>query len=74
MEETRKKKLIMVTLFYLILGNIIIPLIGYLYTGTIKGALIFYGWTFVLSFIFWPYFGYLLLTPIQLINSIRGKN
>ena len=74
MEETRKKKLIMVTLFYLILGNIIIPLIGYIYTGTIKGALIFYGGTFVFSFIFWPYFGFLLLNPIQLINFIRGKN
>ena len=74
MEEKKKKKLIKATIFYLILGNIIIPLIGYLYTGTIKGALTFYGWTFVLSFIFWSYFGYLLLNPIQLINSIRGKN
>ena len=47
MEEKKKKKLIKATIFYLILGNIIIPLIGYLYTGTIKGALTFYGWTFV---------------------------
>jgi len=67
--KEKKKKMITITIIYLIFGNIIIPLLGYLYTGTVTGALKIYAGSYIISFIFWPYFGYLLINPLDLINK-----
>ena len=68
--KDKKDKLVLITLIYLFIGNIIIPVLGYIYTGTIKGALKIYAGSYIISFIFWPYFGYLLLDPIELIKNL----
>lgn len=69
--KERKKKMIRITLIYLIVGNIILPFLAYLYTGTVSGALKIYAGSYIISFIFWPYFGYLLLDPKELIKYIK---
>ena len=69
--KDKKDKLVLITLIYLFIGNIIIPILGYLYTGTITGALKIYAGSYIISFIFWPYFGYLLLDPKELVKYMK---
>ena len=73
-KKDKKDKLVLITLIYLFIGNIVVPILGYLYTGTIKGALKIYGASYIISFIFWPYFGYLLLDPVELIKNLFKNN
>ena len=46
------KKLIILSLGYLILGNVIIPLVAFIITRSWKQTLIIYGYTWILNIIF----------------------
>ena len=66
------KKLIIISLGYLILGNIIIPLVAFTITRSWKQTLIIYGYTWILAIIFWPYLGYKLLKPQELWEKLTS--
>lgn len=66
------KKLIILSLGYLILGNVIIPLVAFIITRSWKQTLIIYGYTWILAIIFWPYLGYKLLKPQELWSKLTS--
>jgi len=67
-----ENKLIILSLGYLILGNIIIPLFAFLITRSWKQTLIIHGYTWILSIVFWSYLGYKLLNPMELWKKLTS--
>ena len=68
-----EKKMIIITLIYLITVNLIFPAIGYLITGNKKGIAKGYFYGAIVSVIFWSYFGYMLIKPKELWEKLTGK-
>ena len=66
------RKLIIISLSYLIFGNIIIPLVAFIITRSWKQTLIIYGYTWILSIVFWSYLGYKLLNPMELWTKLTS--
>lgn len=71
-KNDEKKKLIKITLIYLIIGNILFPFIGYIITGNIKGAYKYYAYSFIFSIIFWFYLGNQILNLKELYLVIKN--
>jgi hypothetical protein len=68
-----EKKMIIITLIYLITVNLIFPAVGYLITGNKKGIAKGYLLGSIVSVIFWSYFGYMLIKPKELWAKLTGK-
>jgi hypothetical protein len=68
-----EKKVIIITLIYLITVNLIFPAVGYLITGNKKGMVKGYFYGAIVSVIFWTYFGYMLIKPKELWAKLTGK-
>ena len=66
------RKLIIISLSYLIFGNIIIPLVAFIITRSWKQTLIIYGYTWILAIIFWQYLSYKLLKPQELWKKLTS--
>jgi hypothetical protein len=66
------KKLVILSLLYLVLGNIIVPLVAFIITRSWKQTLIIYGYTWILAIIFWSYLGYKLLNPKELWKKLTS--
>mgnify|MGYP005638094305 FL=1 len=69
-----EKKVIIITLIYLITVNLIFPAVGYLITGNKKGIAKGYLLGAIVSVIFWSYFGYILIKPKELWAKLTGKS
>jgi hypothetical protein len=69
-----EKKMIIITLIYLITVNLIFPAVGYLITGNKKGIAKGYLLGAIVSVIFWSYFGYILIKPKELWAKLTGKS
>ena len=69
----KEKKIIIITIIYLITVNLIFPAAGYLITGNKKGIAKGYLFGSIVSVIFWSYFGYMLIKPKELWAKLTGK-
>ena len=69
----KEKKIIIITIIYLITVNLIFPAVGYLITGNKKGIAKGYLLGSIVSVIFWSYFGYMLIKPKELWAKLTGK-
>ena len=68
-----EKKIIIITLIYLITVNLIFPLVGYFITCNKKGMVKGYLLGAIVSIIFWLYFGYILIKPKELWKKLTDK-
>lgn len=68
-----EKKLVIITIIYLITVNLLFPAVGYLITGNKKGIAKGYLLGSIVSVIFWSYFGYMLIKPKELWAKLTGK-
>jgi|TARA_B110001469_G_scaffold126635_2_gene144826 hypothetical protein len=69
----KEKKIIIITIIYLITVNFIFPAVAYYITGTKKGMVKGYFYGAIVSVIFWTYFGYMLIKPKELWTKLTGK-
>ena len=69
----KEKKIIIITIIYLITVNLIFPAVAYYITGNKKGMVKGYFYGAIVSVIFWSYFGYMLIKPKELWEKLIGK-